>query len=132
MGGGRALPPSFYQEVTMGMEIPGVVPSGIHSDIKTLESRHTKIVEKEGQLGVPKLPPLDSESVRKTAEQLEKMVAQFNRRFDISVNENINRVVVKVIDTESDKVIKEIPPEEIQHLLLRLQEMMGLLIDEKI
>lgn len=116
----------------MGMEIPGVVPSGIHSDIKTLESRHTKIVEKEGQLGVPKLPPLDSESVRKTAEQLEKMVAQFNRRFDISVNENINRVVVKVIDTESDKVIKEIPPEEIQHLLLRLQEMMGLLIDEKI
>ena len=116
----------------MGMEIPGVVPTGIHSDIKTVNPRLGKTTGKVEQLGVTKPPPLDSEAIKKAVAQLEKMVAQFNRRFDISVNESINRVVVKVIDTESDKVIKEIPPEEIQHLLLRLQEMMGLLVDEKI
>ena len=116
----------------MGMEIPGVVPSGIHSDIKRVDDRPVKIPEKKrkGSSYVP--PPLKSGDISRAVRQLEKMVAQFNRRFEISVNESINRIVVKVIDTESDKVIKEIPPEEIQHLLLRLQEMMGLLVDEKI
>ena len=116
----------------MGMEIPGVVPAGIHSDPKTVETKLTKTAEKKGQASSPKPPPVNSGEIRKAVAQLEKMVTQFNRRFDISVNENINRIVVKVIDTESDKVIKEIPPEEIQHLLIKLQEMMGLLVDEKI
>ena len=116
----------------MGMEIPGVVPSGIHSNLKPAGTRPVKEAKTEGQPSSPKPPPLGSGGIRKAVAQLEKMVAQFNRRFDISVNENINRIVVKVIDTETDKVIKEIPPEEIQHLLFRLQEMMGLLVDEKI
>ena len=116
----------------MGMEIPGVIPTGIHSDIKTAETRLAKTAEKEKKIGAPKPPPLNSGEIREAVAQLEKMVTQFNRRFDISVNESINRIVVKVIDTESDKIIKEIPPEEIQHLLFRLQEMMGLLVDEKI
>jgi flagellar protein FlaG len=116
----------------MGMEIPGVVPTGIHSDLKTVENRPAKIAEREGNAGKYTPPPLKSGDISRAVEQLEKMVTQFNRRFEISVNESINRIVVKVIDTESDKVIKEIPPEEIQHLLLRLQEMMGLLVDEKI
>lgn len=116
----------------MGMEIPGVVPSGIHSDPKTVKPRLVKTGEKKGQPGTLKPPPVNSAEIREAVVQLEKMVTQFNRRFEISVNENINRIVVKVIDTESDKVIKEIPPEEIQHLLFRLQEMMGLLVDEKI
>lgn len=116
----------------MAMEIPGVVPTGIHSDLKPVETRLLKTAEKEAQIGAPQPPPLNSGEIKEAVAQLEKMVAQFNRRFDISVNKNINRIVVKVIDTESDKVIKEIPPEEIQHLLLKLQEMIGLLVDEKI
>lgn len=116
----------------MGMEIPGVIPTGIHSDIKTAKTRLAKTAEKKGKIGAPKPPPVNSGEIREAVAQLEKMVTQFNRRFDISVNESINRIVVKVIDTETDKIIKEIPPEEIQHLLFRLQEMMGLLVDEKI
>ncbi len=116
----------------MGMEIPGVVPAGFHSDPKTVKIRPAKTAEKEGLPSSPKPLPVNSGEIRKAVVQLEKMVTQFNRRFDISLNENINRIVVKVIDTQSDKVIKEIPPEEIQHLLIKLQEMIGLLVDEKI
>jgi flagellar protein FlaG len=114
----------------MGMEIPGVVPSGIHSELQT-DKRLGKVSVKNLQAATPKAPP-ERKEIERAVAQLEKMVAQFNRRFEISINKSINRIVVKVIDSESDKVIKEIPPEEIQHLAQKLQEMMGLLVDEKI
>ena len=79
----------------------------------------------------PRAQPVDID-IRETFENLEKVAAQFNRRFDISVNENINRIVVKVIDTQTDKIVKEIPPREIQHLLARLYDMIGLFVNEKI
>ena len=55
----------------------------------------------------------------------------FNRRLDFRVDEETNRIVVKVIDTRTDKVIKEIPPEQLIELAAKIQEMIGLLIDEE-
>jgi flagellar protein FlaG len=50
----------------------------------------------------------------------------------LSVNDQINQVIIKVVDAETDKVIKEIPAEEIQRLIARIKETIGLLVDEKI
>ena len=113
----------------MGMEIPGVVPSGLHSDIRTADFvSKRRSSHREKNIDSPNLEFDIKEAVAK----LEKMVTQFNRRFEISLNEQINRIVVKVIDTDTDKVIREIPPEEIQHLLSQIDEMMGLFINERI
>jgi len=56
----------------------------------------------------------------------------FNRKLKFFVNHSTNQVVVKVIDGETDKVIKEIPPEALQRLHSRMREAIGLLIDEEI
>jgi flagellar protein FlaG len=71
-------------------------------------------------------------NIRETMDSLEKLITRFNRRFEFVLDEQINRIVVKVIDRDTDKLIKEIPPEEIQHLIARLRETMGLLVDEEI
>ena len=55
-----------------------------------------------------------------------------NRKLKFSINKKLQQVVVKVVDRETDKVIKEIPPEALQRLHERMQEFMGLLIDEEI
>jgi len=55
----------------------------------------------------------------------------FNRKLDFRVDEATNRVVVKVIDTETDKVIKEIPSEQVIRLAAKIKEMIGLLVDEE-
>lgn len=54
----------------------------------------------------------------------------FNKRLRFSINEELDQVVVKVIDSQTDKVIKEIPPEVLQRLHVRIREAIGLLIDE--
>jgi len=70
--------------------------------------------------------------IRANLDRLEKTYLAFNRRLKFFVNEEIDRVVVKVIDAETDKVIKEIPPQEIQDLVARIQQAIGLMVDEMI
>ena len=55
----------------------------------------------------------------------------FNKRLDFRVDEDTHRIVVKVIDNATDKVIKEIPPEQLVELAAKIQEMVGLLVDEE-
>ena len=55
----------------------------------------------------------------------------FSRRLSFSIDKETNRVIVKVVDTETDKVIKEIPPEQVIELAAKIQKMIGLLVDEE-
>ncbi len=69
--------------------------------------------------------------VNEAIEKLRSAGDIFNKRLDFRIDEKTNRVVVKVIDTKTDKVIKEIPPEQLLHLVAKIQEMIGLLVDEE-
>lgn len=61
-----------------------------------------------------------------------QMMSALNRRLKFTVNPDLGQVIVKVIDRQTDKVIKELPPEGIQRLYAKIQEAIGLLIDEEI
>jgi len=70
--------------------------------------------------------------IHSTAEDLHRMRMVFNRKLQFEVDHKSNEVVVKVIDKETDKVIKELPPEELQRLHRHLKEAIGLLFDEMV
>lgn len=46
-------------------------------------------------------------------------------------HEDVNRVSIKIVDDETEEVIKEIPPEESIDMLKKMLEVNGLLIDER-
>jgi flagellar protein FlaG len=48
------------------------------------------------------------------------------------VDHQSHEVTVKVIDSETDKVIKVLPPEELQRLHDRIRETIGFLFDERV
>ncbi len=116
----------------MGMEIPGILKSNPVQDVllkeaRVLPERQPRQVEPaDGQQKVTR------QDIENQAKALEKTFLAFNRRVVLSVNDTINQVIIKVVDAETDKVIKEIPAEEIQHLIARIKETIGLLVDEKI
>ena len=109
----------------MGIEIPSVITPGTFKE-------H---VHHEKQAQANSMEKHLAEQIEETDRE-ENALAQaaniFNKRLKFQLNEDIDRVVVKVIDTTNNKVIKEIPSVEVQHLILRLKETIGLLIDEKI
>ena len=75
---------------------------------------------------------LSEADLKTMIEKLEKGIRQFNRRLKFDINKEINRIVIKVIDRDTDKIIREIPPSEIQNLLMRIREAIGLLYDIEI
>ncbi|MFH0925223.1 MAG: flagellar protein FlaG [bacterium] len=71
------------------------------------------------------------EQIEKAVDQVDKIVQSINKRLSFFVDKESGRFAVKVIDKETNKVIRQIPPEEILNLSARIKEMVGILLDEK-
>lgn len=52
-------------------------------------------------------------------------------RCEFSYHDETNRVSIKVMDKETNEVIREIPSEEALELVQKMWEMAGILVDEK-
>lgn len=52
-------------------------------------------------------------------------------RCEYSYHKETNRVSIRVIDKDTDKVIREIPPEKSLDMLQKMWEMAGIMVDEK-
>jgi flagellar protein FlaG len=113
----------------MGMEIPGILKGSPVPDMMLKDARPAADRQPRQQ---PPEQKVSRQDIENQAKALEKTFLAFNRRVVLSVNDTINQVIIKVVDAETDKVIKEIPAEEIQHLIARIKETIGLLVDEKI
>ncbi|MBW5448470.1 flagellar biosynthesis protein FlaG [Cohnella sp. CFH 77786] len=74
---------------------------------------------------------LSEQAVRKAIEKANKAMEGIDRRFEYSVHEKTGEVVVKVINKDTNEVVREIPNEKFLDLMAKLQELVGLNIDEK-
>jgi flagellar protein FlaG len=115
----------------MGIEIPSMITSStykehVHLEKSTQSSNVEKIVKEEIQ------DVNSREDIERALNALAQAANIFNKRLKFHINQDIERVVVTVIDTTDNKIIKEIPSVEVQRLIARLKETIGLLIDEKI
>ena len=70
--------------------------------------------------------------IHSAAADLEQISLIFNKKLRFVVDQHSHEVTVKVIDKETDKVIKELPPEELQRLHNNLKETLGFLFDERV
>jgi flagellar protein FlaG len=114
----------------MGIEVQGVRNPRISQEY----TQKPQFPEQRSKLGRARPPDAvtKKEEIGKSLDILREAFRMFNRRLKFSVNEEIDRVVVKVVDGSTDKVIKEIPPEEIQKLVARIRETIGILFDQEI
>ena len=55
-----------------------------------------------------------------------------NRRLKYAFDRESNQVIVKVIDGDTDRVVKVLPPEELRRIHNRMRETIGLLFDHTI
>lgn len=80
----------------------------------------------------PALPPIDIKELKEALAKLNLMIELTPVRLEFSYNEATNRMVVKVLDQESGKVLRQIPPEKVLETMQRIREFIGLLLDEKV
>jgi len=73
-----------------------------------------------------------SPSLEKTTADIQHISLVFNSRLKFVIDHESNEILIKVIDNETDKVIKVLPPEELQRLHSRIRETMGFLFDRMV
>ena len=52
------------------------------------------------------------------------------REFEFSIHEKTKEIMVKVVDTDTKEVLKEIPPKKLLDIMASICEFAGLFIDE--
>lgn len=55
-----------------------------------------------------------------------------NTECKFGIDEATNRITIKIVDKDTKKVIKEVPPEKTLKMIAKVWEMAGILVDEKL
>ena len=106
------------------MSLERIADSGVINDIKVNKQKQVK--PKKVVVAVKKKPVPDRK-------QIEKALSNFkSTRFSYQITDELNRFIVKIIDKKTDKVIRQIPSEELQKLHDNLKEALGILFDQEI
>lgn len=87
----------------------------------------------KSEAGQPQIEGVQSEQdIINAIEKANKNIRIYDRRLEFSIHEATKQIMVKVIDTENDAVIREIPSEKILDMLANFWKIAGILVDEKI
>jgi len=71
------------------------------------------------------------EILEKIIEELRKKLSMLNTQLKIQIDKDTDITVIKVIDKQTNKVIRQIPPEYVLKIAKYLDEIAGLLLNEK-
>ena len=82
-------------------------------------------------------PEADPVSSRELLKQVENHPQMVRRNLEFSIDEETGREVVRVIDSDTKEVIRQLPPEQILHMIAQIQELRdsmtpGVLLDDKV
>ena len=73
---------------------------------------------------------LTGDNVNNLVDALNSAARSVNQRVSFSFNEETNRVIMKVIDSGTNEVVREIPPKEMIRLLKHMHDLIGMFVDE--
>jgi flagellar protein FlaG len=92
--------------------------------------RNDKTVPGKHSVEIPRRDELSPDEIKRTVEELNRLSGKFNEKVQFGYYENTNRIVVKIIDKDTNEVVREIPSKYSIRLLEHIQECTGLLVDE--
>lgn len=133
----QITPDSVSYSVNPNFKKPSVEPKLdlVKEKPETLEKATAevqKMVESKIQLNEEENKP-SIESLKEVTEALNSISQNYFRRYSFDVVEEANnRVAVTISDAVSGETIKQIPSEEFVNLMSRVNEFVGMLIDETV
>ncbi len=99
--------------------------------------KHAKSDPKDKAMDLREFQPIEKKEY--TKEDLQDAVDTTNRllfeqqstHFKFEVHDRTGRVMVNLVDTKTDEIIKEMPPEKILDLVANIWELVGIIVDER-
>ena len=95
---------------------------------KTAQGENVAATKEDDPVIVQK--KLDPELLANITEEINEAFRIFNTAISFSVDKDTGNTIIRILDRETEKVIREIPPEEMLRLASRLTEIIGRIVDE--
>lgn len=95
-----------------------------YQQAELVQSKVTK-TDKIEQQAEQQTKELSKEQMEVLAEKLQEFVGSLNKGLQFSVHEESGRDVIKVIDRETDEVVRQYPSEEVLELVAKLSDAAG-------
>jgi len=70
------------------------------------------------------------EEMEKAMVKVNELAKSLSRKLSFSYDDRIEKIIVKVMEGDTEKIIRQIPPEEMIRLSLRMDEIMGMLFNQ--
>lgn len=116
-------------------------------DLSQIDPSPTALVQKQAQNGV--IEELkkeiergiqEKEAQRKiSSEELKEIIEEIKRKFDmlnkylrIDIDSELEIPVAKIIEKDTNKVIRQIPPEYLLEIMKRIDQMLGILLEREV
>ncbi len=87
--------------------------------------------DEQGRYEVENAKDVSPDKIKKAVNEINKKIRPTHTSCQFSYHEETNRISIKVIDDETEKVIREIPPEKTLDMIAKTLELEGILVDEK-
>ena len=115
------------------------LPSTPHTEAKSPSpNMDAKVIYKSPPLTVATEKVTGAKKKMIDNELLEKIVAKLSHQFrntytslNFSIDDATKSLVVKVIESHTEKVIRQIPPDEVLAIRERIQELLGAIFDKE-
>ncbi len=117
---GSAKTASEYTDVSIAEKAPKV-----DDTTKVVEPSEEKD-ESKNRFSEEQQP--SNETIQQAVEKLNKKMQ--NSEAIYGIHEGTNRVTIKIVDRETKKVIKELPPEKTLDMIAKVWEIAGIMVDE--
>ena len=104
------------------MDIAGITGPSVPREIPPVDDAEKPV----------KPAQISRKDVDEMVEALQELTATLNTSMNFSVNESTNNIVVKIIDSETDEVIRQIPPEELLAIQEKMQDLTGFLLNREV
>lgn len=75
---------------------------------------------------------LTNDEIGQVTDELNKFMDKINTDLKFEIHEKTNRIIVQVVDSKDQRVIKEFPPHELLDTLAAISDYIGVLLDKKI
>lgn len=85
----------------------------------------------DGQSNAQKEGMASEQQIKSAISQANNKMKSHRTRCEFSYHEETKRVSIKVIDKDTQEVIREIPPEDTLEMVEKMWELAGILVDEK-
>lgn len=73
----------------------------------------------------------EASRIKNAMNEMNNKLKPTKTRCEFSYHEEVNRVTIKILDRETNEVVREIPPEQSIKVLEKVYEIAGLIVDEK-